>query len=145
MRALNASSNAGARTPSLHLGRRIEARHATHKIWDRLKTLEDLDEHIIELLYTDRVWPKSLIRRFGNIVGVVEGLVEVRAGYYGERNKGRTAAASTTAWLEELIAERSQQLAVWKLYALDRCEQAVGAYELVRGVEGSVVPPECFR
>ena len=114
------AEQAGPRTPGLHLGRRFGE-------------------------VVDRVWPLSLVRRFGPIVGVVEGLVDVRAEYLRAWHQGRTFTRCATDWLEELVAYRSEELAYWRKYALERCEQAVGAYELVRGEEPSVVPTECFR
>src|SRR5271169_995589 len=57
----------------------VEAMHAARKIWDRLESLEPREAHALETLYTDRIWPGPLVRRFGPIIGVVEGLVRVRA------------------------------------------------------------------
>jgi hypothetical protein len=120
----------------------LEARHAAHKIRDRLESIGLRNERVLETLYTDRIWPGTLVRRFGPVVGVVEGLVAVRAGYLHAHMTQRTGAACTTAWLEELVARCSKDLVAWRIDAFRAVEQAVEAYEQGRGKDGSVVPPE---
>ena len=72
----------------------------------------------------------------------VEGLVGVRAEYLHAHMTQRTNAASTTAWLEELIAKCSKDLVAWRCDAFRAVEQAVKAYPQARGKDHSVVPPE---
>jgi len=119
-----------------------EAIHQARKISDRLESLTPRDAHVLRLLYTDRVWPGPLVKRFGPVVGVVEGLVRVRADYVTARMEQRTTTTSTTAWLEELVGRCCKDLAVWRRDALAACEQAVAAYEKARGDDPSVVPQE---
>ena len=95
-----------------------------------------------EHLYTDRDWPEPLVHRFGPAVGVVEGLVDVRASYLHARMEKRTSAPSTTAWLEELVARRSRDLVAWRKAAFDAVEQALEAYERAGNGEAIVVPQE---
>ena len=92
-----------------------------------------------------RALPPSLVRRFGPIVGVVEGLVDVRVEYLRAWHQGRSFTGCASDPLEEQIASRSEELASWRKYAPSRCEQVVGGYELVRGEGSSVVPTEYFR
>jgi len=120
----------------------LEARHAAHKILDRLEIIGLRNERVLETLYADRIWPGTLVRRFGPVVGVVEGLVAVRAAFLHARLAQRTKAKSTTAWLEELVAQCSKDLVVWRCDAFRAVEQAVKAYEHARGKDDSVVPPE---
>jgi hypothetical protein len=82
------------------------------------------------------------VRRFGPLVGVVEGLVVVHAEYLHAHMTQRAAAASTTAWLEEPVARCSKDLAAERIDAFGAVVQSVEAYEQGRGKDGSVVPPE---
>ncbi len=121
---------------------RLEARHAARRIWDRLGSIGGRDERVLETLYTDRIWPGTLVRRFGPVVGVVEGLVGVRAEYLHAHLAHRTTATSTTGWLEELVARCSKDLVAWRKEAFRAVEQALAAYERTRTRPESVVPPE---
>ena len=120
----------------------LEAQHAAHKVRDRLESIGLRNERVLETLYTDRIWPGTLGRRFGPVVGVVEGLVAVRCQYLHARLAQRTKARSTRAWLEELVARCSKDLGAWRIDAFRAVEQAVKAYEQARGKDDSVVPPE---
>jgi hypothetical protein len=120
----------------------LEARHAAHKIRDRLEIIGLRNERVLETLYTDRIWPGTLVRRFGPVVGVVEGLVAVRCQYLHARLAQRTKARSTRAWLEELVARCSKDLVAWRIDAFRAVEQAVKAYERALGKDASVVPSE---
>ena len=120
----------------------LEARHAARRIWDRLGSIGGRDERVLETLYTDRVWPGTLVRRFGPVVGVVEGLVGVRAEYLHAHLERRTTATDTTGWLEELVARCSKDLVAWRREAVRAVEQALVAYERTRTQPESVVPPE---
>jgi len=124
---------------------RADAFHAASKIWDRLQRIEPRESRVLETLYTDRIWPGRLVRRFGPVVGVVEGLVCVRAEHLGARMQGRTAAKTTCAWLEELVGRCSKDVALWRLEALRASEQALGACERARGDGPSVVPQDALR
>jgi len=119
-----------------------EARHSAGKIKDRLQNIGVREWRVLEALYTDRIWPGTLVRRLGPVVGVVEGLVGVRAQYLHEHKAQLTTAPSTTAWLEELVVRCSRDLVAWRKDAFLACERALEAYELARGRHTSVVPQE---
>ena len=121
---------------------RAEALHAARKIWERLQKMGAAEVRILEALYTERRWPRALERRLGYLAGVVEAMPDVRAAHLGERMQGCTAAANTTAWLEELAAERPEKLGAWKREALHACVRALSAHQRVRGTGPSVVPQE---
>ena len=123
---------------------RAEAIHAARKIWERLQRMGPRAANVVEALYTERVWPGALARRLGHLVGVVEGNPRVRAEWLIAREQGRTAATSTVAWLEELVAARSTEVGEWREQAVDACARALTEYEGVRGDEESVVPKEDF-
>jgi hypothetical protein len=120
----------------------LEAQHAAQKIVDRLEIIGLRNERVLENLYTDRDWPGPLVHRFGPAVGVVEGLVDVRASYLHARMEKRTSAPNTTGWLKELVAQRSRDLVAWRKQAFDAVEQAFEAYERARNGEAIVVPQE---
>jgi hypothetical protein len=121
---------------------RVEALHAARKIWRRLENIGAREARVLETVYSERAWPGTLVRRFGPLAGVVEGLVGVRAEYLHARMSDRTAATSTAAWLEELVGRCSKELFVWRKQGVRAREQAVKAYERARGKGPSVVPPE---
>jgi hypothetical protein len=66
----------------------------------------------------------------------------VSAEHLGQRMLGLTTAASTTAWLEELVAARSEELRGWREDADAACGRALAAYQRARGKGPSVVPTE---
>jgi hypothetical protein len=121
---------------------RAEALHAARKIWGRLQNIGAREGMVLEALYTERVWPRALVRRLGHLIGVVEAMTPVRAEHVGQRMLGRTTAASTTDWLEELVAARSEELRGWREDADRACGRALAAYQRARGAGPSVVPPE---
>ncbi len=95
-----------------------------------------------EALYTERCWPRALERGLGYLAGVVDAMPCVRAAHLRERTQGRTAAANAKAWLEEMAAERPEELRAWRQEALRACVRALSAYRKVRGTGWSVVPKE---
>ena len=122
--------------------RRAEALHAARKIWERLRQMGHGDAHALRALYTERPWPRALLRRFGHLVAVVAWLPAVRDAHLGARRRGTTDLDNVTAWLEERLAAKSDDLAVWREQALRTCERAVAAYERARGSGPSVTPKE---
>jgi hypothetical protein len=121
---------------------RAEALHAGRKIWGRMQNIGAREGAVLEALYTERVWPRALVRKLGHLTGVVEATPRVRAEHLGQRMLGRTAAATTTEWLEALVAARSEELRGWRDDALDASGRALSAYERARGKGPSVVPQE---
>jgi len=124
---------------------RVEATHAARKICERLKSLDVRDALVLAALYTERRWPRALVHKLQHLAGVVESLPGVRAQHLGERETGRTRATSTTAWLDELVADRPEQAVMWREEAGRACARAVSAYQQVRGDDESVVPEEDDR
>jgi len=121
---------------------RVEAAHAARKICERLKRLDVRDALVLGALYTERRWPRELVRKLQHLAGVVESLPGVRAQHLGERMAGRTTAPSTTTWLEELVTDRPEQAVEWREEAGRACARAVSAYQHVRGDDESVVPEQ---
>jgi len=124
---------------------RVEARHATRRICERLKRLDARDALVLEALYTERRWPREMVRKLQHLAGVVESLPGLRAAYLGERMRGRTHATSTTEWLEELVVADPDHAVAWREEAGRACARAVSAYSQVRGDDESVVPEEGDR
>ena len=121
---------------------RVEALHAARKIWGRFETIPVHDGRVLEALYTERWWPRALVRRLGHLVGVVEALAAVRAEHLAAREQGRTAAPDAGAWLEELALAGSERLRGGRERADAACGHAVAAYARARGDGPSVVPSE---
>jgi hypothetical protein len=88
------------------------------------------------------VSPAGELRRFGPVVGVVEGLVGVPAEHLHGHMAHRASATGTSGWLEGLVARCSKDLVPWRKEALRTVERALAAFDRARSQLGSVVPPE---
>jgi len=119
---------------------RADVRHAARKIAARFENMGVREWRVLGALYTERPWPRELVRRLGHLAGVVESLPGVRAEHLGARMMKRTAAATTTEWLEELAASVSADLVAWRKQAVLACERAISAYQKARGNGPSVAP-----
>ncbi|HEX8794063.1 MAG TPA: hypothetical protein VF765_24140 [Polyangiaceae bacterium] len=124
------------------LDARADALHAGRKIWERLQQIGERECSVLAALYTGECWPRTLARKLVHLAGVVEAMPSVRADYLRAHMQGRTTAANTTQWLDELAEHGPEQLDAWRAQALRACAQALAAYERVRGRTGSVVPEE---
>ncbi len=122
-----------------------EAIHAGRKIWERLLAVGARDEFVLQALYTARRWPRAIERKLFHLSGVVESLPAVRAQHLFERGRKLTAAATTTAWLEEIVEQRAAEAVAWRDDAARACARALSAYQHVRGEGPSVAPEEDDR
>ena len=134
----------GVRIGSLaDVERRAEAIHAARKIHERLRSLSPMTVHVLSALYTERPWPKAVVKKLGVLAGPMEGLPIVRAEHLRALARGRTKAKTVTAWLEEVVlAAEAAGMASWRDDAERACALAVYAYEQVRGDGESVAPTE---
>jgi hypothetical protein len=122
--------------------RRAEALHAARKIGERLQAVSVTDVRMLEALYTERPWPRALVRALGVLASPVAALVVVRTEHLRALVAARTQAKTLAAWLEELLAADRDALAPWRPEAELACAMAVAAYERARGKGPSVVPEE---
>ena len=124
------------------LERRAEALHAARAIGERLVTAGVHEARVLQALYTDRCWARAIARRLEHLAGVIESLAVVRAAHLAAQRQGRTRAADTATWLEQLADARCEELRGWREEADRACGHALAAYERVRGEVPSVVPQE---
>ena len=124
--------------------RRIEARHAARKIYDRLGPLRSTDRLLLSGLFLERYWSDAVDAALpGGLAGAAAVFPRVRAEHVRDRARGQTKARDVRAFVEGVVRDGPPALvAEWRAELEMACAIAVAAYEQARGIGPSVVPAE---